>query len=678
METILKIIFSLLFLFSSLSCEENNSKDKFLSYNSGLETKKEIISTKINSPGISHYKPKNKTSAVFNILSLSGASFSMDEKRILFTSNKNGTPNAYEVDIETGNISRLTNEKDNAVFSVSYFPFDDRIIVKSDKNGNENSRLFVRSKSGALADITEGKDTKDNFHGWSQDKRSMFTKDNMRDKKAFDLYKWDIGKGTGPADRKLIFKNDIESPYNIGPVSRDKKKIALTKTVGNADTNLFVHDLITNQTYELLAQTKPVWLSPQVWDHDGKWLYFITDYKSNFKYLAKVNIKTSEVIKVFEEKWDVLSARLSERGKYLLVRLNHDGTVRLIIKNNLSGQQVFLENMPDGDIAHAVISRSESKMAFYSGSALVSENLFLYDFENDSVKLLVDAKRPDIDYSSLIVPELVRFRARDGLEIPGYLYKPKKAGPTQKVPAILWVHGGPGGQTRSDYSAPLQFITGNGYAVFAINNRGSSGYGKEFYHADDKLHGKEPLYDCVDAKRYLQSLEWVDPDKIGIAGRSYGGYMVLAALAFQPEEFAAGIDLFGVSNWVRTLENIPPYWASVHEHLYEEIGNPQKDRDNLIAISPLFHADKIKRPLMVVQGKNDVRVIKPESDDIVEAVKRNGVPVHYLVFDDEGHGFKHTRNEVRCWEEVVAFLDEHLKQANDNPDFMERLPIMPQ
>ena len=145
------------------------------------------------------------------------------------------------------------------------------------------------------------------------------------------------------------------------------------------------------------------------------------------------------------------------------------------------------------------------------------------------------------------------------------------------MPAILvWVHGGPGGQTTTGYNPMIQYLVNHGYAVLGINNRGSSGYGRTFFTADDRKHGREPLWDCVEAKKYLASLPYIDPDRIGIAGGSYGGYMTLAALAFQPEVFAVGVDVFGVSNWLRTLESIPPWWESFREALYTEIGDPKR------------------------------------------------------------------------------------------------------
>ena len=257
--------------------------------------------------------------------------------------------------------------------------------------------------------------------------------------------------------------------------------------------------------------------------------------------------------------------------------------------------------------------------------------------------------------------QVVRFESFDKMVIPNILWKPHQATADAKAPALVWVHGGPGGQTTRAHSATIQYLVNHGYVVLGINNRGSSGYGKTFFAADDGKHGREPLWDTIEAKKYLQSLDYVDPDRIGIMGGSYGGYMTLAALAFQPEEFKVGVDIFGVSNWLRTLESIPPYWESFREALYQEVGNPTTQREFLIETSPLFHADNITKPLMVLQGKNDPRVIQSESDDIVAAVKKNGVPVEYVVFDDEGHGFSKKPNQIKGYGAMLQFLDRYLK-----------------
>jgi dipeptidyl aminopeptidase/acylaminoacyl peptidase len=274
---------------------------------------------------------------------------------------------------------------------------------------------------------------------------------------------------------------------------------------------------------------------------------------------------------------------------------------------------------------------------------------------------LTDTLTRDIDPEDLVDSQIVRFKSFDGTPVPTVFFKPHQATPESKAPALVWVHGGPGGQTRKGYSALIQYLVNHGYVVLGINNRGSSGYGKSFYVADDQKHGHEPLWDCVEGKKYLATLPYVDKDRIGIIGGSYGGYMTLAALSLQPDAFAVGVDMFGISNWVRTLESIPSWWESQRLALYQEIGDPVKQKAMLMEVSPLFHSDRIKKPLMVLQGANDPRVIKPESDDIVAAVKKNGVPVEYVVFDDEGHGFAKKKNQIEGYRKILEFLDRYLK-----------------
>jgi dipeptidyl aminopeptidase/acylaminoacyl peptidase len=214
------------------------------------------------------------------------------------------------------------------------------------------------------------------------------------------------------------------------------------------------------------------------------------------------------------------------------------------------------------------------------------------------------------------------------------------------------------------YNALTQALVNHGYVVFDINNRGSSGYGKTFFTMDDRKHGEADLGDVVASKTMLIATGKVDPQRIGIIGGSYGGYMVLAALTLQPDAFATGVDLFGISNWVRTLESIPPWWGSQRDALYAEMGDPKADGERLRRISPLFNAARIHAPLMVLQGENDPRVLKRESDEIVEAARKNGVPVEYIVFPDEGHGFVKKDNEIRGYSAVIEFLDKYLKAGS--------------
>ena len=274
---------------------------------------------------------------------------------------------------------------------------------------------------------------------------------------------------------------------------------------------------------------------------------------------------------------------------------------------------------------------------------------------------LTDSLNPAIKADDMVESTVIRYSSFDGLKAPSVFYKPKDVSASNKVPALVFVHGGPGGQSRRGYSALIQHLVNHGYAVLAANNRGSSGYGKTFFHLDDKRHGEVDLQDIVYARKYLESLDWVDGDKVGIIGGSYGGYMVAAALAFEPEVFDVGINIFGVTNWERTLTSIPPWWESFKEALYDEMGDPATDIERLRRISPLFHANNINKPLLVVQGANDPRVLQAESDDLVKAVRDNNVPVDYVLFPDEGHGFLKKENRITASKAYVKFLDKYLK-----------------
>lgn len=213
-----------------------------------------------------------------------------------------------------------------------------------------------------------------------------------------------------------------------------------------------------------------------------------------------------------------------------------------------------------------------------------------------------------------------------------------------------------------NFSSFIQYLVNHGYAVLAVNNRGSSGYGKTFFQMDDQNHGEKDLQDCVEGKNWLADQPEIDPDKIGIIGGSYGGFMTMAALTFAPEEFDVGVNIFGVTNWMRTLQSIPPWWESFKDALYLEMGDPNtEDSIRLRRISPLFHTENVTKPLLVLQGAQDPRVLQIESDEIVENVRKNGVPVEYVLFEDEGHGFVKKENQIEAYEKTLKFLDTYLK-----------------
>ncbi len=354
---------------------------------------------------------------------------------------------------------------------------------------------------------------------------------------------------------------------------------------------------------------------------------------------------------------------LSENETYRVIAINEDGKNKLVILNNKTFTPVDFPEITDGDVVAVNISDSENLIRLTVGTSIAPNNIYVYNFGNKSFTKLTESLNAQINPDDLVKAEVVRYNSFDSLEIPAIFYKPMMASKKNKVPALVWVHGGPGGQSRIGYFALIQYLANNGYAILAVNNRGSSGYGKTFYKMDDLNHGDKDLKDCIWGKKWLQSQDYIDPDKIGIIGGSYGGYMTMAAMTFTPNEFKVGVNLFGVTNWLRTLKAIPPYWESFRKALYTELGDPFTDDSvRLYEISPLFHAQKVKNPIMVLQGANDPRVLQVESDEIVEAVKKNNVHVEYVIFQDEGHGFIKKENEIEGYKKILIFLENYLKK----------------
>jgi dipeptidyl aminopeptidase/acylaminoacyl peptidase len=590
-----------------------------------------------------------------NTTSIAGASFSADESRILFSSNKTGIWNAYTVQVAGGAWTPVTTSTRDSTYAVSYFPRDDRILMTRDQGGNELNHLYVIASDGKERDLTPGEKLKAQFIGWAHDGNAFYVSSNERDPKFFDVYRYDA-KSYG---RTMLFQN--RDGFSPDRVSDDAKWMALAKTNTTNDSDIYLWNADTKTTKRISEHRGDANYSTATFDPASKYLYFTTDEGGEFTKLRRYGLADGRQEDVQTAQWDIESTVFSHNGRYRATVINDDGRPRITIVETATDKPVMLPSIPNGGISRTVFARSETKIALSVNGDRSPTNLYVLELGTNTLTKLTNSLSPDIDPQDLVDVATVRFNARDGMTIPNFLWKPHQATARSKAPALVWVHGGPGGQTVPAYSAVIQYLANHGYVVLGINNRGSSGYGKTFFAADDRKHGHEPLWDCVDAKKYLQSLDYVDPDRIGIIGGSYGGYMVLAALAFQPEAFKVGVDLFGVANWIRTLESIPPYWEAQRKALYAELGDPVADRRMLEEVSPLLHADLIRKPLLVLQGANDPRVLKVESDEVVAAVKKNGVPVEYITFPDEGHGFTKKQNQILGYSAVLRFLEQHLK-----------------
>ncbi len=603
-----------------------------------------------------------------NVERVFGSSFSPDESNILINSKESGIYNAYEIDIATGDRTQLTNSTTDAVFGRSYFPEDERIIYTSDKAGNEISHIYLRNENGETTDLTPDSTAKSNFYGWNHAKTKFYYGSNKRDPKYFDVYQTTIKSTDGSEDQVFptVMMYENREGLDVSSISNNDRYLVLSKAITTNNSEMYLLDTESGETIHLSEHEGNVQYSPQYFSLDDSKLYYLTDEGNEFMYLKSYDLQTGEHADELREDWDIWYAYLSQNGKYKVVGINNDARTEIKVFNESDGSLVQLPEMPAGELTSVNISDSEKLMSFYVSSSKSPSNLFVYNFETGDLKQLTDTMNPEIDQYDLVDGEVVRFNSFDGMEIPAILYKPKGLAADEKVPALLLIHGGPGGQTRLNYTDRIQYFVNHGYAILAVNNRGSTGYGKTFYAADDLKHGDEDLRDCIESKKFLASLGYIDMEKVGIMGGSYGGYMVMAALTFAPEEFNLGVNYFGVTNWLRTLRSIPPWWESFKEALYAELGNPEVDTMFLYNKSPLFFADQITKPFIVLQGSNDPRVLKVESDEIVERARANGVEVEYVIFDDEGHGFQKKENNITASKEVLKFLDKHFK--GEDPD----------
>jgi dipeptidyl aminopeptidase/acylaminoacyl peptidase len=606
--------------------------------------------------------PKQYTiEQLYNNVAIGAAGFNADETKVLVNSNGTGIFNLYELNIADTQMHALTQSGKQSFFAVDYLPGSSKFIYSADQGGNENTHLYLKSPNDTtVRDLTPWPGSANNFYGWSENKKSMYITSNRRNPKFFDLWKLD----TTTWEAKLLYQND--SAYDVAGISKSERFLGLNKNITTDKNDLYLYDRVARTTKRLSNDNEATWQAQAIEKNDSV-LYYTTNDGSEYSYLVKYTIPSGKTEKIYEDKWDVAGMSLSDNEKYHVIFVNEDAKNKVLLYDHATNQPVSFPEIKDGDIQSVIISPSEKNLLLTVGSSTSPSNLYVYNIESKSLKRLTSTLNREIDENDLARAEVVRFKSFDGKEIPAVYYKPLQASKENKVGALVWVHGGPGGQSRVGFSNAIQYLVNHGYAVLAVNNRGSSGYGKTFYKMDNKDHGNGDLKDCVWGKKWLEQQDYIDTSAIGIEGGSYGGCMVLNALCSYPDEFKVGVDLFGVANWLRTLRNIPPYWESFRKALYEEMGDPNtSDSIHLKQASGLYNYQKIKKPLIVFQGANDVRVLPVESDEIVAGVKKNGVPVEYVLYPDEGHGFVKKENQITTSKRTLEFLDKYLKKKEEN------------
>lgn len=600
--------------------------------------------------------PKQYSSAQFmSTAKTSGLAFSPDESRILFTSDASGVLNAYEVCLSNRRQRQLTHSSTENIHGISYFPNDARILISKDPGNRENSVLCVLEPNGTEIVLTPGDEVQAIFHRWSVDGQSFYVSTNERDECCYDFYKINVRT----FGRELIYRSTEK--YYCCAISADERYALFLKSARKGDSDIFLYDFVNSHMKCLTLHDGDVLNCSPVFNRDGTAIYHITDKASDFRYVQRLDLVTGETQLIEKAEGDVLSTVFSADYRRRFTFCNDIATTRRVMKihDEANGSTFTLPDFAQQSITWAAISKSGRKLAFYVDGDRSPGNIYLYDFEERSIIQLTESLNAEIDPIDLIESEIVGFRSCDGLEIPCLLWRPHGINSLNKAPGLVWVHGGPGGRMAKGYKGRIQYLVNHGYVVLGLNYRGSSGFGKGFFRADHRRHGREPLWDCVAAKEYLANTGYVNRAAIGIIGASFGGYMSLAALTFHPEEFAAGVNICGVSNFVSFAKNLPRYWDA--KRFFEKLGDPEAEQELLRSISPFFYADRIRKPVMILQGATDPRCPRDQSDEMVAAIRRNGGTVEYLVYDDEAHGFRKRKNAIHAYEAILNFFDRHLK-----------------
>jgi dipeptidyl aminopeptidase/acylaminoacyl peptidase len=530
----------------------------------------------------------------------------------------------------------------------------EHILFLQDAGGNENYHLFQASLDGALVrELTPGKHVRCMplvvDHRYPHEALVAL---NARNPALLDVARVDLRTGTVTID--------TENPGDVVDWLADEDHVVRAAVAQSVDGTsiLRVRDARDSAWRELERVAADDGIPTLVsFSPDGRALYVIAAKDANAARLVRYDLASGTYDVVLEdERYDVSGVYVDPLSRAIVAaNILRERLEWTVLDDRFSRTFDGLRAVVDGDFAITSWTSDGQLLVVRVTSDSAPNRYYVYDRRTGEATFLF-AERPALLDAELATMSPVRFRARDGLELHGYLTLPVAVEP-EGLPAVLLVHGGPWHRDRWAYDDMVQWLANRGYAVLQVNFRGSTGYGKAFLNAGNREFAGTMRTDLLDARDWAIAQGIADPSRFAIFGGSYGGYAVLTALAFTPDAFTCGVDIVGPSNLNTLLASIPPYWEPMVKIFHERMG---EDPEFLASQSPLFKAGDIRAPLLVAQGANDPRVKQQESDQIVDALRTNGIPVTYLVFPDEGHGFANPRNSKRFTALAEEFLAEHL------------------
>ena len=583
-----------------------------------------------------------------------GGQFSADEKSVLYLSNDSGTYQLWKVSVKGGDPVQLTRF-DDPVEGFECDPKSNRLVFLKDKGGDENYQMYLLDiDNGAPKLLVDAPKSRFRSPKFSPDGTRLAFTANLRDQRYFDPYVLDLGGG----EPKLVREVDA---YNLIEAWRpDGKALVVVTWDHNYNNNLRLLEVETGEATLLTPHTGWAVYEDVVWPDTEKGqigFYVLSNLGQQFMKLAFLKVE-KQVLEVQDTAiWDSEMLRVSADGRIIGYTLNVQGYSQMILIDTKKERFWAKPYIPMGVIKSLRISRNGDRILYSFSSPINTTDIWMFDVKTGKNIQLTKSSTGDISPATFVSPELVQFNGANGAEIPGFLYKPIHGKADGTLPGIVYLHGGPSAQERPDFSSVFQYFLNRGFVIFAPNVRGSSGYGKAFAYADDGDKRKFAVMDAALGVQWLIDSKAVHPDRIGVMGGSYGGFMVLSLMTEYPKKFAAGVDVVGISNFVTFLQRTHASRRTLRE---AEYGYLESDRLMLERISPIHKIDKIRGALMVIHGAKDPRVPLSEAEQVVEKAKQAGLNVEYLVYPDEGHGLSKLKNKLDAYPKMADFFEKYL------------------
>ena len=589
----------------------------------------------------------------------SALAFTHDGAHVVFSSNISGQFNLWRVPIESGWPEQLTAFTEETVRGAGVSPHDGTIVLCADHDGDEFHQLYlIEGGKGWPQQLTNEPQVQHNVgsFAWSPDGSKFAFAANARTPADMELWIRDLDSG----ESEVVFG---EGKFALpGAFSPDGSKLLALDFRNNSDTSVFLVDLDSGESRELTAHDDDALSIPGPWAPDGSGFYLVTDVGSEFRGLAFYTLESASMEWVEEPTNDVDDIAISDDGRVLAWLVNDRGYDRLRLRDLESGRDLPEPDLPAGARPHLTgaepplaLSPDGSHAALIVSSPRRPAEVWLVETQTGRAWPVTDSRLGGLMDDDLVDIDLVSYPTFDGREIPAWLYRPRDA--DGKAPVVLSIHGGPESQERPVYQPLYQYLLSRGIGVLATNIRGSTGYGKSYQRLVQRDWGGGDMQDWEHAARWLQRQEWVDPDRIAVYGGSYGGFAVLTCVTRLSDYWAAAVDIFGPANLVTFAKAVPPTWR---RFIARFVGDPETEAGFLLERSPITYVENVKTPLLVIQGATDPRVVKAESDQMVERLQELGREVEYVVFDDEGHGFTKRPNELKAYRLAAEWLEQHL------------------